>query len=70
MTNPKKQHKYSTRQKDHPNLPNHCSRLYNDSFLVQSNKNYNDLNPVIKNSKTLHKFTASIKDSAIMSYNK
>ena len=66
----KKQHKYSTRQKDHPNLPNHCSKLYNDSFLVQSIKNYNNLDLVTKNIKTLHQFAASIKESAIMSYNR
>ena len=66
----KKQHRYSTRQKEHPNLPNHCSKLYNDSFLVQSIKSYNNLNADIKNLKTLYKFAATIKESAIMSYNK
>ena len=66
----KKQHKYSTRQKDHPNLPSHCSKLYNDSFLVQSIKNYNSLNLDTKNLKTLHKFTSTVKESAIMSYNR
>ena len=66
----KKQHKYSTRQKDHPNLPSHHSRLYNDSFLVQSIKNYNNLNLDTKNLKPLHKFAATIKESAIMSYNR
>ena len=44
----KKQHRYSTRQKEHPNLPNHRSKLYNDSFLVQSIKSYNNLNADIK----------------------
>ena len=62
----KKQHRYSTRQKENPNLPNHRSKLYNDSFLVQSIKNYNNLN----NLKTLYKFAATIKESTIMSYNK
>ena len=66
----RKQHRYSTRQKEHPNLPNHHSKLYNDSFLVQSIKNYNNLNADIKNLKTLYKFTATLKESAIMSYNK
>ena len=66
----KKQYKYSTRQKDHPNLPRHRSKLYNDSFLVQSIKNYNNLNLDTKNLKTLHKFAATIKESAIMSYNR
>ena len=66
----KKQHRYNTRQKEHPNLPNHRSKLYNDSFLVQSIKSYNHLNADIKNLKTLYKFTATIKESAIMSYNK
>ena len=64
-----KQHRYSTRQKEHPNLPNHRSKLYNDSFLVQSIKSYNNLNADIKNLKT-YKFAATIKESAIMSYNK
>ena len=49
----KKQHKYSTRQKDYPNLPSHCSRLYNDSFLVQSIKNYNNLNLDTKKSQNI-----------------
>ena len=66
----KKQHKYSTRQKYLPNLPSHHSRLYNNSFLVQSIKNYNNLNLDTKNLKTLHKFAATIKESAIMSYNR
>ena len=66
----KKQHKYNTRQKEHPNLPNHHSKLYNDSFLVQSIKSYNNLNADIKNLKTLYKFAVTIKESAIMSYNK
>ena len=66
----KKQHKYCTRQKDHPNLPSHHSKLYNDSFLVQSIKNYNNLNLDTKNLITLHKFAATIKESAIMSYNR
>ena len=44
-----KQHKYNTQQKDHPNLPNHLSRLYNDIFLVQSIKNHNNLNSATKN---------------------
>ena len=47
----KKQHRYSTRQKEHPNLPNHRSKLYNDSFLVQSIKSYNNLNADIKTLK-------------------
>ena len=51
-------------------LPNHRSKLYNDSFLVQSIKSYNNLNVDIKNLKTLYKFAATIKESAIMSYNK
>ena len=66
----KKQYNYSTRQKDHPNLPSHHSRLYNDRFLVQSIKNYNNLNLDTKNLKMLHKFAATIKESAIMSYNR
>ena len=66
----KNQHRYSTRQKEHPNLPNHRSKLYNDSFLVQSIKSYNNLNADIKNLKTMYKFAATIKQSAIMSYNK
>ena len=66
----KKQHRYSTRQKEHLNLPNHRSKLYNDSFLVQSIKSYNNLNADIKKLKTLYKFAATIKESAIMSYNK
>ena len=46
----KKVHKYNTRHKDHPNLPDHYSKLYN-SFLVQSIKNYNNLSPAPKKSK-------------------
>ena len=65
----KKQHKYNTRQKDNPNLPKHQSRLYSDSFLVRSIKNYSEVSATVKNSKNIHQFAQCIKEAAIMSYN-
>ena len=65
----KKQHKYNTRQKDNPNLPKHQSRLYSDSFLVWSIKNYSEVSATVKNSKNIHRFAQCIKEAAIMSYN-
>ena len=65
----KKQHQYKTRQKKLPNLPKHSSKLYNNSFLHQSLKNYNNLNDTIKNCTSIFSLAKRIKDSAIMSYN-
>ena len=64
-----KQHRYNTRDKMLPNLPKHTSKMYNDSFLLQSLKNYNSLESTIKNCQTIDSFTSKIKDAAIMSYN-
>ena len=68
-TSPKKDHSYNTRHKKDPNLPAHCSKMYNDSFLVQSLKNYNNIDQLAKGCMTLRKFALLIKEAAIMSYN-
>ena len=65
----KKQHCYNTRDKQQPNLPCHTSKTYNDSFLLQSLKNYNGLDPTFKTCKTLNAFALKVKKTAIMSYN-
>ena len=65
----KKQHCYNTRKKQLLNLPQHKSKIYNDSFLLHSLKKYNSLDVTIKNCKTLDLFTRLVKKKAIMSYN-
>ena len=65
----KKQHAYNTRLKKYPNLPTHKSKVYNNSFLVQSLKNYNALEHPTKNCTSLKKFISLVKEAAIMSYN-
>ena len=65
----KKQHHYETRNKKLPNLPKHSSKLYNNSFLHQSLKNYNNLDDTTKNYTNIFSLAKRIKDSAIMSYN-
>ena len=64
-----KQHCYNTRKKQLPNLPQHKSKIYNDSFLLQGLKKYNSLNAEIKKCKTLDSFSRLVKKKAIMSYN-
>ena len=65
----KKQHCYNTRDKQLPNLPQHTSKMYSDSFLLQSLKNYNSLDPTFRTCKTLNAFARMVKKKAIMSYN-
>ena len=65
----KKHHGYNTRGKQLPNLPIHVNKIYNDSFLLQSLKKYNALDPILKTCKTLHAFVGNVKKIAIMSYN-
>ena len=65
----KKQHCYNTRKKQLPNLPQHKSKTYKDSFLLQGLKKYNSLDMVIKKCKTLDSFSRLVKKEAIMSYN-
>ena len=65
----KKQHCYNTRGKQLPNLPNHISKTYNESFLLQSLKKFNGLDPTVKTCKTLNAFARKVKKTAIMSYN-
>ena len=65
----RKQHHYETRNRKLPNLPKHFSKQYNNSFLHQSLKNYNNLDDTIKNCKTIQLFVKKLKDAAIMSYN-
>ena len=65
----KKQHHYETRNKKLPNLPKHSSKLYDNSFLHQSLKNYNNLDDTTKNCTNIFSLAKRIKDSAIMSYN-
>ena len=64
-----KQHCYNTRKKSLPNLPQHKSKIYNDSFLYQCLKKYNSLDVEIKKCETLDSFSRLIKKKAIMSYN-
>ena len=65
----KKHHCYNTRGKQLPNLPNHISKTYNESFLLQSLKKFNGLDPTVKTCKTLNAFARKVKKTAIMSYN-
>ena len=65
----KKQHCYNTRKKQLPNLPQHKSKIYNDSFLLKGLEKYKSLDTVIKNCKTLNSFSRLVKKEAIMSYN-
>ena len=64
-----KQHCYNTRKKQLPNLPQHKSKIYNDSFLLQGLKKYNSLDAEVKKCKTLDSFPRLVKKKAIMSYN-
>ena len=64
-----KQHCYNTRKKQLPNLPQHKSKIYNDSFLLQGLKKYNSLDAEVKKCKTLDSFSRLVKKKAIMSYN-
>ena len=64
-----KQHCYNTRKKQLPNLPQHKSKIYNDSCLLQGLKKYNSLDAEIKKCKTLDSFSRLVKKKAIMSYN-
>ena len=56
-----KQHCYNTRKKQLPNLPQHKSKIYNDSFLLQGLKKYNSLDTEIKKCKTLDSFSRLVK---------
>ena len=62
-----KMHKYQTRTKNIPKLPSAQTKQYHSSFLFQSIKDYENLSPEIRESKSLKTFIFKMKNK-LLSY--
>ena len=56
-----KRHNYNTRNKNKLNLPKINNKLYRDSFLYQSNKEFLLLPKIITSKPSYHPFTKTVK---------
>ena len=64
----KKIHRYPTRNKTTPNLPNVVGNKYRNSFLFQSTRHYSAITECAKESPTLASFTNKCKRTLIAKY--
>ena len=60
-----KTHRYSTRSKKIPNLPQASGSKYRSSFLYNSIKLYSDLSYTVKQSRNLHTFVKLCKQQCL-----
>ena len=63
-----KMHRYQTRNKSIPNLPNVLGNKYRGSFLFQSIRNYSTVDETVRQLPTLQMFTKRCKKDLLAKY--
>ena len=61
----KKSHNYNTRNKGIPNMAKTHCKLYNNSYLCSSIRDYQKLNSDLRKAKTLKKFNSLLKETLL-----